>query len=306
MTPLDLKKIDLNLLLIFEVLMAERSVTRAAVLLGRTQSAISHSLARLREQLEDPILIKQGGQMVPSPLALELIEQIEPVLRNIQTILTPREVFDPKKSTRVFKIATSDFGFALVSKIVAKVLALAPQTSLEWIPLDSSSIPKMLMGQIDLMLASYQPQLPDGVGQEVLGEMHWQCYGRRGHPAFDNWGLREWLKWPHAAVRISDKLYNPVRDAQAKAGVERRVSAWVPYFCAMAPMLEGSDMLTTQLDMLMDIELQHYDLERKPSPIDVPPVQSAILWNSRTENEPAISWLRNEVSTLCKALYIKA
>ena len=91
MNKIDSRRIDLNLLLVFEVLMAERSVTRAANRLGRTQSAVSHALARLRAQLDDPLMVKAGGRMVPSPFAEGLVEEVRLVLSHVQRILTPPE-----------------------------------------------------------------------------------------------------------------------------------------------------------------------------------------------------------------------
>jgi LysR family transcriptional regulator, mexEF-oprN operon transcriptional activator len=87
MNEIDLRRFDLNLLVVFDVLMTERSVTRAAERLGRTQSAVSHSLSRLREQFDDPLLLKSGVRMQPTPLALELIEQARPMLGGLQRVL---------------------------------------------------------------------------------------------------------------------------------------------------------------------------------------------------------------------------
>src|SRR5436305_7058525 len=100
--PIDLRRFDLNLLIVFEVLMAERSVTRAAERLGRTQSAVSHSLSRLRGELGDPLLVKGGVRMQPTAFALDLIEQTRPMLKGIQRLLSPRYVFDHASSQRVF------------------------------------------------------------------------------------------------------------------------------------------------------------------------------------------------------------
>ena len=95
MNEIDLRRFDLNLLAVFEVLMRERSVTRAAERLGRTQSAVSHSLSRLRDQLGDPLLIKGGRRMEPTAFALEFIEQVRPLLRGIERVLSPRQQFEP-------------------------------------------------------------------------------------------------------------------------------------------------------------------------------------------------------------------
>ena len=103
MNEIDLRRFDLNLLIIFEVLMTERSVSRAAERLGRTQSAVSHSLSRLRGQLGDPLLIKAGVRMQPTAFALDLIEQTRPMLKGIQRVLSPRYVFEPAHSQRVFR-----------------------------------------------------------------------------------------------------------------------------------------------------------------------------------------------------------
>lgn len=109
MSEIDLRRFDLNLLVVFDILMIERSVTRAAERLGRTQSAVSHSLSRLREQFGDPLLVKGGVRMQPTAFALDLIEQARPMLGGIQRVLTPQHVFDPANSRRVFRLAAPDF-----------------------------------------------------------------------------------------------------------------------------------------------------------------------------------------------------
>src|ERR1700742_1685626 len=105
MNEIDLRRFDLNLLVVFDVLMTERSVTRAAERLGRTQSAVSHSLSRLREQFGDVLLVKSGVRMQPPALALDLIEQARPMLGVIQRVLSPQHVFDAATARRTFRVA---------------------------------------------------------------------------------------------------------------------------------------------------------------------------------------------------------
>src|ERR1700750_1768601 len=121
MNEIDLRRFDLNLLVVFDVLMSERSVTRAAERLGRTQSAVSHSLSRLREQFGDPLLVKGGLRMQPTAIALDLIEQARPMLAGIQRVLSPTQVFDPADSQRVFRLAVPDFALALFAELLARV-----------------------------------------------------------------------------------------------------------------------------------------------------------------------------------------
>lgn len=126
MSKIDLRRVDLNLLLLFEVLMLEGSVSNTADQLGRTQSAVSHALARLREQLGDPLLVKVGGRMQPSPYALELMQEIRPILRSIERVLSPREAFDPAASTRRFRLAVPDMGTHLFPHLMQRVHQEAP------------------------------------------------------------------------------------------------------------------------------------------------------------------------------------
>jgi DNA-binding transcriptional LysR family regulator len=105
MKEIQLHRIDLNLLVVFEALMSEGSVAGAAETLGKTPSAISHALARLRDQVGDPLMVRVGGRMQPSPFALTLIEDVRPILRSIKRVLAMPEPFDPASSDRVFRVA---------------------------------------------------------------------------------------------------------------------------------------------------------------------------------------------------------
>ena len=131
MHQIDLRRIDLNLLVVFDVLMTERSVTRAASRLRRTQSAISHALQRLREQVDDPLLIKVGLRMQPSPFAERLAEQIRPILASIAHALAPPAPFDPITTTRHFRIAIPDLSDALYSTGLAVTASVSAHSQLK-------------------------------------------------------------------------------------------------------------------------------------------------------------------------------
>src|ERR1700686_4478532 len=118
MNEIDLRRFDLNLLVVFEVLMIERNVTRAAERLGRTQSAVSHSLSRLRSQLGDPLLIKAGLRMPPTAFALDLVQPAGPMLGGIERFRSPRYIFDPPSSRRVFRLAAPDFILTLFPSLL--------------------------------------------------------------------------------------------------------------------------------------------------------------------------------------------
>ncbi|WP_354268071.1 LysR family transcriptional regulator [Bradyrhizobium japonicum] len=175
--------------------MVERSVTRAAERLGRTQSAISHSLSRLRSQFGDPLLVKGGVRMQPTAFALDLIEQARPMLSGIQRALSPTQVFDPADSQRVFRLAVPDFALALFAELLARVRKEAPLVSVEWTTPRAPTLLDVAEGQVDLAIVPSELQWPQSVAGEAIGALGWRCFGRRDHPAFSEWGPANWARW---------------------------------------------------------------------------------------------------------------
>src|SRR5215510_5614531 len=190
MNEIDLRRFDLNLLVVFEVLMAERNVTRAAVKLGRTQSAVSHSLARLRSQLDDPLLVKSGRLMEPTATALAFFEQARPILGSLRRVLAPRQRFEPATADRIFRIAAPDFALALFTEVLASLRREAPGVSIEWTGPRPSLLLELAEGQVDCAIVPAGLRRPPGLIAEPIGALHWRCFARRGHPAFARWGIR--------------------------------------------------------------------------------------------------------------------
>jgi DNA-binding transcriptional LysR family regulator len=303
MNEIDLRRFDLNLLVVFEVLMIERNVTRAADRLGRTQSAVSHSLSRLRRQLGDPLLIKAGARMQPTAFALDLIEQARPMLRGIERVLSPRHVFDPASSRRVFRFVAPDFTLTLFANLLARLRSDAPGVSIEWTgpreptPLDVAD------GQVDIAIVPAQLRLPGGVSTEAIGDLKWRCFGRQGHPAFSKWGRKNWSHWPHLAVRVGDSLTSPVNLAAGAAGLERSIAGWVPHFSAIAPILAGSDLLATLPSIAMAATLHPYRLDSREIPFPIAPLPHVMIWSTGRSSHPEMTWLRDRLRPVVKSKF---
>lgn len=307
MNKIDLRRIDLNLLLIFEVLMRERSVSRAAQVLGRTQSAISHALARLREQLGDPLLIKQGGVMQPSPFALHLVDDLCPILRSIERVLTPPETFEATSSTRRFTVALPDFAPSLFPRIAKDFMQQAPQAVLEWQSVGEKILDKVLEGQIDVCLAPSHLRKLDGITSVDVGALVWQCFVRCDHPALQaTWDADTWQRYPHIAVRVGDTPHNPVSAESQQQGLKRQVAVWVPKFAAIAPMLAQTDMIATMPEILLQDSLDAFGLVALPVPFVQSPIAHRVYWASRYDNDPANLWLRGIVRAEFEALIMSA
>ena len=300
MNEIDLRRFDLNLLIVFEVLMTERSVSRAAERLGRTQSAVSHSLSRLRSQLGDPLLIKGGVRMQPTAVALDLIEQTRPMLRGIQRVLSPRHVFDPASSRRVFRVAAPDFMLTVFAHLLSRLRSEAPGVSAEWTAPREPTLLDVAEGQIDVAIVPAELRLPEGVAGESLGALGWRCYGRKKHPAFARWNRQTWTRWPHLVVRIGDSLTSPVNVAASAAGLDRTIAGWVPHFSAIAPVLANSDLLAT-LPVIAMVETMHaFDLESRKVPFPIAPLPHVMVWSTTRSRDPAMNWLRDRLRPIVK------
>jgi DNA-binding transcriptional LysR family regulator len=303
MHQIDLRAFDLNLLVVFEILMIERSVTAAAERLGRTQSAVSHSLSRLRGQLGDPLLIKAGLRMQPTAFALELMEQARPMLRGIERVLSPRHVFDPVTSQRVFRIAAPDFTLSLFASLVARLRSEASGVSVEWTAPREPTLLDVAEGQVDVAIVPAELRMPEGIDSEAIGALKWRCFCRQRHPALSRWGRKSWAQWPHLAVRVGDSLTSPVNLAAAAAGVERRIAGWVPHFSAIAPVLAGSDLLATLPAIAMAETLHPYRLESREVPFAIAPLPHAMIWSARRSRDPEMIWLRKLMRPIVKSKF---
>jgi len=292
MNEIHLHRLDLNLLVTFDALMETRSVTVAAEKLGRTQSAVSHALRRLREQLDDPLMVKVGGKMQPSPFALRLIEDIRPILRSIERVVTPPAPFDPATSERTFRVALLTIP-GLMSRVFERVNAEAPNVNLEWTSPSQRAYSQVAEGLVDLAMLGNESPLPEGVSQRVMAPTRACVFARTGHPALDGWSLAEWLRWPHLVVGLGTVARTTVDQGIADAGQERRVGARIPDFGGIAPVLARTDYLATSLGIALVDDIDRYGLSLAETPVAGIDPSFAFLWSSRLANDPGIAWLRD-------------
>jgi DNA-binding transcriptional LysR family regulator len=294
MSEIRLHRLDLNLLVTFEVLMTEGSVTGAADTLGRTPSAVSHALARLREQVGDPLMVRVGGRMRPSPFALRLIEDVRPLLRGIQRAVAPPEPFDPATGTRVFRVALPAMT-SLIAEVFERVNREAPGISLEWVPLGPQIHAAIADEQVDLALLGADRTVPDGLTERRMPTLTRYTFMRRGHPAAENLDRQAWLRWPHVMVGLSNAARQTVEERLARDGVERRIGARLSEFSGVAPLLARTDMLWTTVMPFMVHDLGTYGLIARRPPVELPDFDFRFVWSSRLSADPGNRWLRDAV-----------
>src|SRR6056297_954527 len=162
MSQIQLHKIDLNLLSTFEALIEEDSVAGAADRLHLTASAVSHALGRMRTQFDDPLFVRVGGKMQPTPRAVLLADEIAPILRNLRRALEPAETFDPATTNRVFRIALHSSP-AFMAKVTAQIGQEAPGAMVDWVRIKPSNQNDLIDGLIDLLHVGGPAHLADGI-----------------------------------------------------------------------------------------------------------------------------------------------
>lgn len=289
----DLRGFDLNLLVVFDVLMEERSVTRSAERLGRTQSAVSHALSRLRRQLNDPLLVRTSSGMAASPLALSLIEEVRPVLRRLGRTFSERHEFDPSTSDRIFRLALPDVSTSVFPALMRAVQAAAPGVSIEWVDLSPSSLADVVDGHLDLAFAPAAWPTPDGAESGATSPLAIACFARRGHPAFSTWTAASWSRYAHAVVGVAARVANPIAEAAAGAGLDRKIGARVPHFTTLAPLLAQTDLLATVPRIALHEALTRHELDVREPPFPISAMPHALFWSRRLRRDPANLWIRS-------------
>lgn len=287
MHQIDLRAIDLNLLVVLHHLLEDRSVSRTAQRIGRTQSATSHALARLREQLQDPLLVRVGDRMHPTPRAAQLAPELERILRALTRALEGGDDFDPETTDRVFTLAGPDFLAARVPALAEGLLAEAPRARVELLAPRAAMFQEVVEGGLDLAVAPPRAKMA-GLLLTPLTPLDWVVYARRGHPGAKRWGRRAWARYGHVQIRTAGDR-GPVDVAAEGAGCARTVAVWLPGFQSAASLLARTDLLlTAPRGVLGDLE-EAYDLRTLRCPLPVPPIRLAVHRAAHLARDPAVT-----------------
>lgn len=286
-------QIDLNLLLVFDAVMAERNLRRAAERLGRTQSAVSQSMARLRDQFADRLFTKTPTGIEPTPRAEALWEEVRGPLAAMCAAVAP-ETFDPAAARGTITLGLSDdLELLAFGPITAQLLAEAPHLSVHATPVDHVSLARDIRdGRVDLAV-SVAERMPRGIAREELYRQPFVVLRRADATKVAT--LKQYLRAPHVAAAFATGApgFTDVRLAQL--GHERRLIATTPRFAALAGLIEATGALATMPGPLARLLARRGGLAIDPVPFDLPAVPVALLWHERRRAEPLHVWLRRHV-----------
>ena len=292
-----LRNIDLNLLVVLDALLTEKHVTRTGARLHLSQPAISHSLSKLRVLLDDPILIRQGSEVVLSALAQNLQAPLKEILSQIEILLGKSIDFVPANSHRTFRLAMSDYGAAIVlPKLLRQLRAEAPNTTLV-VTQDSrhGMLEQIAQGKIDLALGVF-PNLSADISSEVLFEETFSCLlDRSTLPANGQLDLDNYLLRPHIPVSVDGCSNGEIDRLLRDEGLQRRIAVSVPHWRTAPSMISNTDLILTVATRTLDNALLDEELVSLSPPLPIPPFPFVQLWHNRFGEDPAHRWLREQV-----------
>ncbi|MGX9355575.1 LysR family transcriptional regulator [Roseobacteraceae bacterium S113] len=302
MSASPLSKIDLNLLVVLDVLLREKSVARTADRLNLTSSAVSHALKRLRVLFGNELLVRDGRRMVPTARAESLAESLPSLLSQIEHVLEAPEPFDPASSNRTFRLAAPDFITSLLPHLLKLVSKDAPGVRVDLAAYSPAAVLDMSQGRFDALIAPSFKQKDDLRGTPI-GAWPWTVYGRKNHPAFSNWSIETWGHFPHLQVSAyAPSGRGPIDRSAIEKGISRQIGAVVTSFSMAAPVLAQTDMLLSVPSIAMDDAAQVYGLERRAVPFDLKPLELTLFRSATTGDQPEIRWFHEHVATAAKAL----
>ncbi|WP_244629971.1 LysR family transcriptional regulator [Brucella intermedia] len=296
---MDLHGIDLNLLVAFDALMAERSVTRAGTRIGRTQPAMSAALSRLRTLLRDELFVRSPAGLQPTPRALDLAEPIAHALREIQKTLEFTHEFDPSTSKISLTIGLSDHPtFLLLPRLVELLRSKAPGITLQVRSFTSRDDAADMLddGEADLTIGV--PPTPAGrIVSKHLFEERFVCIIRKDHPgAIGSLTLENFLSLPHLLVSPENERFGVVDVALAERGLKRRLALTLPNMYAAPALIASSDMIATLMEGVLHTSGYADKLAVLAPPLDLEPVHFVMSWHRRNDAHPAQRWFRNCVA----------
>jgi len=296
--------IDLNLLTALDALLTEGSVTKASARLKLSPSAMSRTLARLRTATGDPLLVRAGRGLVPTPRALALRDRVHELNRDIRAALSPQaDSLNLTGLVRTFTIRASEGFIALFCAPLIKALTdAAPQVRLRFAPKPEKDAAPLRDGEVDLefgVLGAFAPE----IRAQLVFRDRFVGVARVGHHLLDSRvTLQRYAACRHVVASRRGVFTGPVDEALVELGLERNVIAVVPGFPDALTVASHSDLVAlvpascVGRDEVAKRELAAFDL-----PVQTPEIAVSAMWHPRMEADPAHRWMRETMIATCRA-----
>lgn len=295
----NLNNTDINVLVAFIAIIEEGSVTGAAERIGRTQSAVSHALNRLRHMFNDPLLVRSGDRMEPTSKAVELYNEFVEPIRQIDAALHSAESFDPRTTERVFSLGMSDsVAMTVLPSLLAEFRIQAPYAKIRVQAVPSAAdVDVASCGTLDAIVLSSRVSLKNMATMKVACFPFFCAYVQdQADPGFEM-NMAEYLTRPHLLINAEGQMRGAVDKALQEKGLKRNVVATVPFYMVAPTLIANSDLVVSfAANMLPAFE----NLDRVRAhrlPIDVPPIELFMSFKRSAHSEGGLSWLLGIVET---------
>ena len=302
---MNISRINLNLLVAFDALLSEQHVTRAGEKIHITQSAMSSALAQLRELFDDPLLIREGKSMQPTPRALALAPLIRQILKQIESTVIP-PTFNPKTSTRTFRIGMSDYvEFLLLPKLLPLLNKRAPNVRLKITHLNALDQKEPFEEQqLDLGIGINFDKKPESLMSELIFTDGTACVAKTTHPLMQKkMTLKKYLQAKHMVIILPHEPYRSCIDNTLdKLGLERNAVIAVPHMIPSIFALAKTPYIVTTTSMIAKAIAAPLKLAIQAPPFKTEPVEVEQAWLKQFTNDPGHQWLRELILQAGKQL----
>jgi DNA-binding transcriptional LysR family regulator len=295
--------IDPSHLAALHVLLEEGHVTRAAARLGITQSSMSHRLARLREALGDPLFVRSGARLIPTPRAATLAAPLARALAALDAAVASPAPFDPATTTLAVTVALPDLLASAVARLTASFAERAPRARLRFVGIPPN-LPSWLAEATPSIALVPDRFLDASTITRPLGELRFGVAARRRHPALRRpLTVERWLALGHVVVGTGNERGNVIDEALARRGLERRAGVEIPSFLMGLLAVASSDLVMNVPLPLAAPAAHQLGLVVRPAPIDLPAVRFAIGWHERFQHDPGHRWVRERIASALRPAF---
>lgn len=288
---------DLNLVMVLDALIRERSTTRAAEQLGLGQSAVSHALGRLRRALDDPLFIKTAGGLKPTPRTEALTPAVLQMMEIVRNELHSQPRFDPARVERCFRFCMTDMGeLVFLPPLMERLRREAPHCTLQTLQVPQARIAETLeSGEADLAIGSLRA-IPQGLFQQQLFTHPFVTIVATEAPVGERLTLAEFEAMDHVVVSLDGGRGSAYDKAIEELGVRRRIFLTTPHFLLIPPLLERQPNLVATVPRELGTVFARYKVVRVVEPpIGLPRFELRQHWHPRFHYDPANLWLRKLV-----------
>lgn len=292
MREVNLKKLDLNLLIVLNALLEERHVSRAAERVNLSQPAVSRALARLRMMFHDPLLVKGASGMVLTTRAKDLHQPLQGILRDITNIVSPPS-FDPATMQGEIVIATRDNELVtILPNVITEVTKTAPHLKLSILPLIGNDLSILEHNKADFVLAGSESKSATLHRHLVMEEKFSCILSRKNSLIHQDINLKTYLKMKHCLVTISNFGEGVVDRVLAEKNLKRNIVLRVPHFLAVSHLVANSDLVATLPHQLCQLISQQENVSIIDPPLKLPKFAIYLYWHVKNHKNPIHQWFR--------------